>query len=84
MLVLLVLQFHATRNTSKMIVNELLILKSKDSKQRPSCRMVLSKPIIRHDDGKANLTISNVNKHLAALQSEYIDNYNVLNRKDYI
>ena len=34
----------------------------------------MSKPIIRHDNGKANLTIRNVNKHLPALQSEFIEN----------
>ena len=36
----------------------------------------MSKSIIRHDDGKANLTIHNVNKHLPALQSECIENDN--------
>ena len=65
----------ATTNTSKKIVEDLLILKSSISKQLPSCRIVLS--IIRHDDGKANLTIRNVNKHLSALQSECIDNDNI-------
>ena len=67
----------ATTNTSKKIVDDLLILKSNISKQLPSCRIVLSKPIIRHDDGKANLTIRNVNKHLSALQSECIENDNI-------
>ena len=52
----------------------MLILKSNISKQLPICRIVLSKPIIRHDNGKANLTIRNVNKHLPALQSEFIEN----------
>ena len=64
----------ATTNTSKKIVDDLLILKSNISKQLPSCRIVLSKPIIRHDDGKANLTIRFVNERLLALQSEYIEN----------
>ena len=34
----------------------------------------MSKPIIRHDNGKANLMIRNVNKHLSALQSECTEN----------
>ena len=51
----------------------MLILKLIISKQLPSCRIVLSKPIIRHDDGKANLTIRNINKHLSALQSKCIE-----------
>ena len=63
-------------NTSKKIVDDLLILKSNISKQLPSCRIVLSKPIIRYDDGKANLAIRNV-KHLSALQSECIENDNI-------
>ena len=50
----------ATSNTSKEIVHDLFMLKSSISKQFPSCRMVLSKPIIRLDDGKANLAIRNV------------------------
>ena len=55
----------------------MLILKSNISKQFPSCRIILSKAIIRHDDGKANLTICNVNKHLSVLQSESIGNHNI-------
>ena len=65
---------YATTNTSKKIVDDLLILKSNISKQLPIFRIVLSKPIIRHDNGKANLAIRNVNKHLPALQSEFIEN----------
>ena len=67
----------ATTNTSKKIIDDLLIIKSNISKQVPSCRIVFSKPIIRHDNGKANLTIRNVNKHLSALQSECIENGNI-------
>ena len=67
----------AATNTPKKIVDDLLILKPNISKQLPRCRIVLSKPIIRHDKGKANLTIRNVNKHLSALQSECIENDNI-------
>ena len=67
----------AATNTPKQIVDDLLILKQNISKQLPRCRIVLSKPIIRHDKGKANLTIRNVNKHLSALQSECIENDNI-------
>ena len=56
--------YDATTNASKKIIDDLVILKSNISKQLSSCRIVLSKPIIRHDDGKANLTILKVNKHL--------------------
>ena len=67
----------ATTNTSKKVVDNLLILKSNTSKQLPSCRIVLSKRIIRHDDGKTNLAISNVNNYLLAVQPECNENDNI-------
>ena len=53
------------------------MLRTNISKQLPNCRIVLSKPTIRHDHGKANLTIRNVNKHLENLELECIDNNNI-------
>ena len=64
----------STSKSRKIIDDYLLMLKSNISKQLPSCRIVLSNSIIRHDDGKANLTIPNFNKHLSVLQSECIEN----------
>ena len=66
----------ATTNTSKKIIDNLLILKSNILKQLSSWRIVLWKPIIRYDNGKASLTIRNV-KHLSALQSECIEKHNI-------
>ena len=71
----------ATTNTSTKITDDLLILKSSISKQLLSCRIVLSKPIIRHDNGKASLTLRNVNKHLSALQSECIETDNISSQR---
>ena len=65
---------NATTITSKKVVDDLLMLKSNISKQLLSCSIALSKPIIRHDDGKANWTIRNINKHLSDLQPECIKN----------
>ena len=67
----------ATTNSSRKIVNDLLMLRASISKQLPNCRIVLSKPTIRHEHGKANLTIQNVNKHLENLELECIDNNNI-------
>ena len=67
----------ATTNSSRKIVDDLLMLRTNISKQLPNCRIVLSKPTIRHDHGKANLTIRNVNKHLENLELECIDNNNI-------
>ena len=58
--------------SSRKIVDDSLMLKTNISKQLPNCRIVLSKPTIPHDHGKANLTIRNVNKQL-----ECIDNNNI-------
>ena len=67
----------ATANSSRKIVNDLLTIRTNISKQLPNCRTVLSKPTIRHDHGKANLTIRNANKHLKNLELESIDNNNI-------
>ena len=37
----------------------------------------MKKSIVRNDNGKANLTICNVNKHLSALQSECTETDNI-------
>ena len=58
-----------TTNTSKKVVDDLLILKSNISKQLPRWKIVLSKLIIRHDGGKANLTIRNINSSQKALKT---------------
>ena len=77
----------ATTNSSRKIVDDLLMLKTNISKQLPNCKIVLSKHTIRHDHGKANLVIQNVNKHLENLELERIDTttsmQNILDRKDY-
>ena len=58
-------------------MDDLLMLRTNISKQFPNCRIVVSKPTIRHDHGKANLTIRNINKHLENLELECIDNSNI-------
>ena len=50
------------------------MLKTNISKQLPNCRILLSKLTIRHDHGKANLTIRNANKYLENLELECTDN----------
>ena len=67
----------ATTNTSRKIIDDLLMLKSNILKQLPNCRVIVSKPTIRIDHGKANLTLRNVNKHLETLNLECIENGNI-------
>ena len=67
----------ATTNTSRKIIDNLLMLKCNILKQLPNCRVIVSKPTIRIDHGKANLTLRNVNKHLETLNLECIENGNI-------
>ena len=59
------------------IIDNLLMLKYNILKQPPNCRVIVSKPTIRIDHGKTNLTIHNVNKHLEPLNLERIKNGNI-------
>ena len=43
---------------------------------RPKCRVVVSNIIYRSDDGKAPLTVKNVNDHLDTLNIDAVDNRN--------
>ena len=67
----------ATTNTSRKIIDDLLMLKSNILKQLPNCRVIVSKPAIRIDHGISNLTLRNVNKHLETLNLECIENGNI-------
>ena len=57
--------------------DDLLILKCNILKQLPNCRVIVSKPTVRIDHGKANLTLHNVNKHLETLNLEGMVNGNI-------
>ena len=46
-------------------------------KPLPNCRFIVSKPTVRIDHGKANLTLRKVNKHLETLNLECIENGNI-------
>ena len=54
----------ATTNSFRKILDNLLMLRTNIAKQLRSCRIVLSNPTVRHDHGKADLTIRNANKQL--------------------
>ena len=53
------------------------MLKCHILKQLPNSRVIVSKPTVRIDHGKANLTLRNVNKHLETLNLECIENGNI-------
>ena len=41
------------------------------------CSVILSKPTVRTDNGKAALTIRNPNAHFSQLTAEFVDNSNI-------
>ena len=61
----------------KKIIDDLFMLKCHILKQLPNCRVIVSKPTVRIDHGKTNLTLRNVNKHLETLNLECIENGNI-------
>ena len=66
-----------TTNTSRKVIDDLLMLKCNILKQLPNCKVIVSKPTVRIDHGKANLALRNVNKHLETLNLECIKNGNI-------
>ena len=67
----------ATTKTSRKIIDDLLMLKCNILKQLSNCRVTFSKPTVRIDHGKANLTLHNVNKNLETLNLECTENGNI-------
>ena len=67
----------AVSKTSRQILDELLQLKQYIINTLPTCRVIVSRPTIRTDNGKAALTLSNFNKLLGQLQVHFIDNENI-------
>ena len=43
----------------------------------PECRIIISQPVRRTDNGKVMLTLNNLNKLLAELDVDKIDNSNI-------
>ena len=67
----------ATTNTPGKIIDDLRMLKCNILKQLPNCTVIVSKPTVRINHGKANLMLCNVNKNLETLNLECIENGNI-------
>ena len=63
--------------TSRDILNRILSLKNFIEKLRPKCKVIISNIIYRSGNGKASLTVKNVNNHLDALNIDIVDNRNI-------
>ena len=63
--------------TSRKILDNLITLKSFITDKLPNCKVVISTPTLRTDDGKAALTVSQLTNHLLQLDIDIIDNRNI-------
>ena len=59
------------------IWNRILSLKNFIAKLRPKCKVIAANIIYRSDNGKASLTVKNVNDHLNALNIDVVDKRNI-------
>ena len=71
----------AATNTSRKIIDDLLMVKCNILKQLLNCRVTASKPTVWIDHGKANLTLRNVNKNLETLNLECVENGNISSQR---
>ena len=67
----------AVFKTSRQILDDLLQLKNEILKTLPNCNVIISKPTMRVDNGKAALTLKHLNEHLSQLKVDSIDNSNI-------
>ena len=67
----------AVSKTSRQILEVLFQLKQYIINTLPTCRVIVSRPTIRTDNGKAALTLCNFNKLLGQLEVDFIDNVNI-------
>ena len=63
--------------TSRKILDNLITLKSFITDKLPNCKVVISTPTLRTDDGKAVLTVSQLTNHLLQLDIDIIGNRNI-------
>ena len=64
-------------DSSKVILKKIKLLISYIKINNLECRIIISQPIRRTDNGKATLTLNNLNKLLAEFDVDKIDNSNI-------
>lgn len=67
----------STSKTSREILDELLQLKQHIKNLLPNSKVIISKPTLRTDNGKATLTLNKLNSHLEQLDIDIVDNSNI-------
>ena len=68
---------NATNSTARDILDKLLQLKSKILKARKSCKVIISQPTLRSDNGKAALTNHHICNLLEELNIDIVKNRNI-------
>ena len=63
--------------TSRKLSDNLLTLKSFITDNLPNCKVVISTPTLRTDDGKVALTVSQLSNHFLQPDIDIIDNRNI-------
>ena len=58
-------------------MDQLLNLKKLVSKPVPDCKVIISTPTVRSDDGKASVRASQLTNHLCQLKTDIVDNTNI-------
>ena len=76
-IILRIVTNDAVSKTSRQILDQLLQLKQYITNMLPTCRVIMSRPTMRTDNGKAALTLSSLNKNLGQLEVDFIDNVNI-------
>ena len=62
---------------SRTVLDNLLKLKALVRDSLPTCRVFISTPTLRTDDGKAQITVRQLTKHLLQLEIDTINNNNI-------
>ena len=62
---------------SRTVLDNLLKLKALLKDRLPTCRAFLSTPTLRTDDGKAQITVTQLTKHILQLKIDTINNNNI-------
>ena len=68
---------NTVSDSSMVILKKIKSLISHIKINNPECRIIISQPVRRTDNGKATLTLNNLNKLLAELDVDKIDNSNI-------
>ena len=67
----------APNSTSRVTLDNMLSLKSFIENTLPQSKVCISNVVKRTDNGKATLTVNQVNEHMSSLQLDIFDNSNI-------